>query len=180
MLKLKIVVEEIYDEETMTFVDSSENFEVELEHSLFTISKWEEKFEKPFLDDNKTPEDTLEYIKIMALDDTRDFTRYITYEQFEQIQDYISKKASATTFIDPPSNKTGGGNFITSELIYFWMINYKIPMEAERWHINRLFALIRIFTAKNDKSTNKMSKADIVKRNRELNEQRRRDLKSKG
>jgi hypothetical protein len=68
--------------------------------------------------------------------------------------------------------RKGRGEIITAELIYYWMVAFTIPFECERWHLNRLFALIRICNIKNSKPK-RMSRGEIAQRNRELNAQRR-------
>ena len=60
------------------------------------------------------------------------------------------------------------------------MITAQIPFEAEKWHINRLFTLIRICDIKNNSGNNKMSKKDVYAYNRQLNAARRAKLGSKG
>ena len=68
--------------------------------------------------------------------------------------------------------RKGRGEIITSELIYYWMVAFTIPFECEHWHLNSLFALIRICNIKNSKPK-KMGRNEIAQRNRELNAQRR-------
>ena len=68
---------------------------------------------------------------------------------------------------------------ITSELIYYWMIEYQIPHEYEKWHLSRLLTLIEIFNRKNS-TPKKMSQAEIMARNRSLNAERKAKLHSRG
>ena len=68
---------------------------------------------------------------------------------------------------------------ITSELIYYWMTTFQIPWEAESWHLNRLFTLIRVCNVKAAKPK-KMSRNEIAQRNRELNAQRKAQLGTSG
>ena len=72
----------------------------------------------------------------------------LSRSNFETINDYIESKQTATTFGEMPKRK-GRGETITSELIYYWMVAFTIPFECEKWHLNRLFALIRICNIKN-------------------------------
>ena len=84
---------------------------------------------------------------------------------------------TATTFSkdnSPPSRE-----IITSELIYYWMISLNIPVEFQKWHLNRLLALIKVCSIKNSPAK-KMSKREIMSRNKALNASRRKALNSKG
>jgi hypothetical protein len=173
MLRIVIPGAEYFNEATSEFEEVSD-FELELEHSLVSLSKWESKFQKPFLNSNdKTPEEIMGYVEAMILTPSypKDiFTRF-SNENINQINDYIESKESATTFGSMPDRK-GRGEIITSELIYYWMVAFTIPFECEHWHLNRLFALIRICNIKSSKPK-KMSRGEIAQRNRELNAQRR-------
>lgn len=180
MLKLIIVGTEFYDEETETF-ETVGDIELELEHSLISLSKWESKHQVPFLTQSaKTPEEIFSYIEAMIL--TPNFpggiARRFNHKNLEEINAYIDSKESATTFGKMPERR-GRGETITSELIYYWMVAFNIPFECERWHLNRLFALIRICNIKSEKPK-KMSRNEIVQRNRELNEQRKAQFNTSG
>ena len=66
MLHLKVVISEEYNSETNEFV--TDEFNLDLEHSLLSLSKWESEHEKPFAtDDEKTPEEWLSYFKLMTI-----------------------------------------------------------------------------------------------------------------
>lgn len=179
MLKIIIKEDEFFNEQTEEF-EPQEEIILTLEHSLISMSKWESEFEKPFLGDTKkTPEEIYGYIKAMIIGDYEDdILLKLSNENIQQINSYIDAKRSATTFGLMPE-KRGRREIITSELIYFWMISFNIPFECETWHLNRLFALIRICNLKNT-SPKKMSKNEIALRNRELNAKRREELKTRG
>ena len=64
MLEINIPGKEGWDERTNEFV-YDKPATLRLEHSLLSLSKWESKWHKPFLDDtkSKTPEETLDYVR---------------------------------------------------------------------------------------------------------------------
>lgn len=180
MLVITVGGNEVFDEETQSFsIDGG--YRLELEHSLVSLSKWESEFEKPFLgEEEKTSEEALAYVKAMALHEVPEeiFLR-LTEENFDAIQNYITAQMTATWFSDQPKPPRVREEVITSELIYYWMIGFQIPFEAETWHLNRLFTLIRICNVKAAKPE-KMSRAEVMARNRELNAQRKKQLGTKG
>jgi hypothetical protein len=179
MLTIIVSGNEFFNEETEEF-ESHGDIVLNLEHSLISLSKWESEFEKPFLGDSKkTPEEIYGYIKAMILNEYPDdiFSK-LSDKNIQQINSYIESKRSATTFGTMPE-KRGRGEIVTSELIYFWLITFNIPFECETWHLNRLFALIRICNLKNA-NPKKMSKNEIAMRNRELNAKRKAELKTSG
>ena len=169
MLKLLVIGEEFYNEETQEF-GSVGDVELELEHSLISLSKWESKYQKPFLsNEKKTSEEIFFYVESMIISPIypNDLIVRLSNENIKTINEYIDSKQSATTFGSMPERK-GRGEVITSELIYYWMVAFNIPFECEYWHLNRLFALIRICNIKNSKPK-KMGRHEIASRNRELN-----------
>lgn len=180
MLKLIIDSEEFFNEETQRFITNGQ-IVLELEHSLASVSKWESIHQVPFLSGGKkTTEQTLDYVKAMIL--TPEFSPEVfsrfSEQNFEQVNNYIESKQSATTFGELPQRK-GHSEPITSELIYYWMITFNIPFECEQWHLNRLFSLIRICNLKNSKPK-KMSRGELNRRNSALNAQRKAALGTTG
>lgn len=180
MLRIIIEGEETYDEVTNTF-GTVGDVELDLEHSLLSVSKWESKYQKPFLAPvPKTPEEMFGYLKAMLVtpDTDPDVLYRCSQKNLTEIQGYIDSSQSATTFGRMPERR-GPGEVITSELIYYWMVTFNIPFECERWHINRLFSLIRICNIKNSPAK-KMSRTEIAQRNHDLNMQRRAELGTRG
>lgn len=181
MFRLVIKGEEGINEKTREFVALSEDLVVEMEHSLISLSKWEQEFQKPFLSSaEKTAEEVFGYLKAMVLTPNvglEDLMR-CSLEDIEAIQRYIDSPMSATTFGMMPETR-GPREVVTSELIYYWMIGFQIPWEAQYWHLNRLFTLIRVCNVKSGKPK-KMSKREIAEQNARLNAQRRAELGSKG
>lgn len=178
---LKIIVpkseSETYDHNTNTFTTYSmkKDQELCLEHSLVSVSKWEAKWHKPFLDTkDKTNEELIDYVKCMTVNQNVDPLTYqfLTKENFMQINDYIGDSQTATVVKNNPKTGHSSGQFTTNELIYSWMIGLGIPFECQRWHLNRLLTLIRVCNANNNPGK-KMSKADTLNQYRALNAARR-------
>lgn len=178
MLKITIPKSEQYNALTNEFVYTDEQT-LSLEHSLVSISKWESKWNVPFLNNEKTLEQTIDYIKCMTITQNVDPLVYnsLTDDNIEEINKYIEAPMTATTFSN--LERPNGREVITSEIIYFWMIDLKMPFECQKWHLNRLLTLIKVCYIKQSKGK-KMSKNDILRQNAELNKARRKKLNSKG
>jgi hypothetical protein len=101
----------------------------------------------------------------------------LSNENITTINNYIDAPMTATTFSNTNTSKSR--EIITSELIYYWMISLNIPMECQKWHLNRLLTLIRVCNVKNT-PPKKMSGKEIMSRNAALNAARRKKLNSKG
>lgn len=181
MLTIVVGATEAYDESSETF-KAEGGFELQLEHSLDSLSKWESKYEKPFLNDReKSPEEALDYIRCMVVTQNppEGFLEKLSKENFEQINAYINQKMTATWFSDSTPQTKKNNETITAELVYYWMSVFQIDWEAQYWHLNRLFTLIRICSIKQDKPK-KMSRAEAAQRQRELNARRKAELGTKG
>jgi hypothetical protein len=180
MLTLIVGATDVYDEDSKTFGGHG-GFELQLEHSLVSLSKWESIHEKPFLGaGSKTTEEVFSYVECMLMtpNPPGDFLLKLSQKNVQEINEYIDRKMTATWFSEQPGAPQTR-EVITSELIYYWMITFTIPFECETWHLNRLFTLIRICNLKQSKPK-KMSRAEIARRNRELNAQRKSQLGTKG
>lgn len=179
MLRLIIPGLEYYDEEKNEFIYYNEQV-LQLEHSLVSISKWESKWCKPFLDNrDKTVEEIIDYVKCMTITQNVKPEVYnrLTEKNLREINDYIDHPMTATTFNN--TNQSSSREIITSEVIYYWMIAFNIPFECQKWHLNRLLTLIKVCNIKNN-PPKKMSKQELLNRNRALNEARKKELKSRG
>lgn len=178
MLKITIPAREMFNEETQEFFTIKEHT-LQLEHSLVSLSKWEAKWNIPFLSKNeKTVEQTIDYIRCMTITQNIDDDVYygLSTKNVEDINNYIQAPMTATTFRKETKKSS---EVITSELIYYWMVALNIPMECQRWHLNRLLTLIRICNIKNT-PPKKMSKRELMSRNAALNAARRKQLNTNG
>jgi hypothetical protein len=59
------------------------------------------------------------------------------------------------------------------------MVGLQIPLECEKWHLNRLMKLIEVCSA-NQTPPKKMGKEEIMSRNKALNAARRAKYNTKG
>lgn len=180
MLKLIVPMEESYDEATSQFIVTNA-FILEVEHSLASLSKWESTFEKPFLSSaDKTPEETLAYIEMMIL--TPDVPVVVldklSAPHITKINEYVGSAQTATT-INEVKQGPASKEIITSEIIYYWMVSMNIPFECQHWHLNRLLTLIKVINKKNEPSK-KLGRQEAARRQRELNEQRRAQMNTRG
>jgi hypothetical protein len=180
MLMIVVPGIELFDDTNQEFTTQGDVV-LELEHSLVSLSKWESIYEKPFLGEGeKTTEEVLGYVKAMTLTPKvpEEIFHKLSEENVTAINEYIDAKMTATWFNDAPGAPKSR-EVITSEVIYYWLIAFQIPFECERWHLNRLFTLIRVCNIKQAKPE-KMSRAEIAARNRELNAQRRAQWGTQG
>lgn len=173
MLELIIPETEQWDDINQVFIYIKPQT-LRLEHSLVSVSKWEARWNKPFLSNaNVTVEETLDYIKCMTITQNVKPEVYyaLTNEHIEQINQYISAPMTATT-INEDNTLKKHSEIITSELIYYWMIALNIPMECQKWHLNRLLMLIRVCNIKNQ-PPKKMSQKEVMDRYARINRERR-------
>lgn len=180
MLQIIIPETEMFNEDTGEFITVKRQV-LQMEHSLISLSKWEEKYHKPFLHTSEmTPEETLYYVKCMTITQNVDDIVYqcLTSENLKAINDYIKNPMTATTISEHVAGKKSR-EILTNEVLYYDMISCGIPFECQKWHLNRLIMLIRVCTAKNQ-PPKKMSRNEIANRNRTLNAARRKKLNTNG
>ena len=180
MLSVRIPGAEWFDDRTQTF-EKTKTWELQLEHSLVSVAKWEAKWGKPFLShEQKTQEQCADYIRCMTITPNVDPKVYeiIPAEVYTEVNKYIDAPMTATWFNDKgrgPKNR----EVITSEIIYYWMISLGIPFECQKWHLNRLITLIRVCNVKSEPGK-KMARKDLFAQNRSLNALRRQRFGTKG
>lgn len=180
MLEIEIGGGERFDERESKFIPLPSK-KVRLEHSLKSLAKWESKWKKPFLSKDKiTREETIDYIRCMEVTGQVDPTLFdlMTPKQIEAIDAYINDKMTATT-INRRGPQKRSNEIVTSEIIYFWMIQHGIPPEYDKWHLNRLLTLIEVCGVKGNPGK-KMGRQEQMSQQRALNAARRAKLNSKG
>ena len=180
MLFITIPDMEFFNESSQEFVKVN-GATIQLEHSLVSLSKWESTWRKPFLGkDNKTEEETIDYIRCMTISQNVDPRIYesIPSDILKQVTTYINTPMTATWFNEREDQKNSR-DIITAEIIYYWMISHNIPMECQKWHLDRLMTLIRVCNIKNA-PPKKMGKRAMFSQRRALNDARRSQINSKG
>lgn len=184
-ITVTIPAKEYYDSKQNLFFETKEQT-LTLEHSLISVSNWEAKWKQAFLSSKeKTPEQVIDYIRCMTINKNVDPQVYnmLPANVIKQITDYIQDPMTATTFGDSPEDKKNNNSkkkrVITSEELYYDMAALGVPFECEKWHLNRLMVLLRIGSIRNQ-PPKKMSKRDIMSRNRSLNEARKRAMHTTG
>ena len=180
MLRITIPAAELWDEVNERFIYTNEQT-LQLEHSLVSLSKWESKWRKAFLGkQDKTEEEILDYIKCMTITQNVNpevYTR-LTASNYKEINAYIEAPMTATFFSEDSLPKSNH-EIVTAELIYYWMIAFNIPVEFQKWHLNKLLTLIRVCSIKNN-PPKRRSKREIMKRNAALNAARKKRLNTRG
>lgn len=180
MLRLDVSDIDGFDDIKGEFIRLGTSF-LDLEHSLISISKWESKWNKAFLGkEAKTDDEIIDYIRCMTISKNVDNRVYDLLKKHHvlQITEYINAPMTATKFNDS-RKQAGKSEVMTSELIYYYMISLQIPAEFQKWHLSRLITLIRVFDIKNNPGK-KMSKSEVLRRNKELNAARRRSFSTSG
>lgn len=187
MLKVTIPARkaiELWDEDAQEFIEipAMEEQELELEHSLVSLARWESKWKVAFLSKNNniTEEQSIDYIRCMTLTpNVPDDVYYnIPEDVFNEIIEYINESKTATVL---PKRPNGGSNreTVTSELIYYWMIALNVPPEYQYWHLSRLMALLEIVSIKNT-PPKKMGKRSLARQYADMNAARRKQYNTRG
>lgn len=178
---------ELYDPIENVFSSLQKDETLILEHSLISLSKWESKWHIPFLDKKypKTDEQTIDYIRCMTLNKNVNPNVYLflSEENIEAINSYIEDPMTATWFNEKEIPRPGPllHMAITNEIIYALMIQYRIPVEFERWHLSRLMTLIKVINELNtDHSKSKKSRSEFLSDRDKLNEMRKAKYNTKG
>ena len=132
MLRITIPSTEFWDEVKQEFVYTKAQT-LQLEHSLVSLSKWESRWNKPFLTkQEKTLEETIDYVKCMTLTQNvnPEVYNYLTNSNINEVNRYIALPMTATRFFEEKKTQ-GSREQITAELVYYWMIALNIPFECQ-------------------------------------------------
>lgn len=180
-IKIRVPATELWDPLKEEFFQVKEQT-ILMEHSLLSVDKWESKWKKPYLsNDKKSLLEIIDYLRCMTI--TKDVNPYVYYaipkEEMERINAYIMDPMTATTIKDNQEGKGKKRDIITSEIIYWEMSQLNIPMEWERRHLNKLLTLIQVASIKSQ-PPKKMSKGEIARQNKALNAARRKRMGSRG
>lgn len=179
MYTLIVPAKESFNEDTFTF-EKTKGFTLQLRHSLISVSKWESIYKRPFFDPRtkRTEEELRGYIRCMLVGQTITDEELLSLDEksLKEVDNYINDPKTATWFPEQKGRNEAKGNvngeIVTTELIYYWMIQNGIPFECEKWNLNRLLTLIQVCNRKNAKKEG-MSQKDVLAQNAALNKARR-------
>lgn len=161
MLTLTVAGVESFDDDNQVFL-RTEDTVLELEHSLLSLSKWESKWEKPFLTgESKTTEEVYGYVQAMSLrgDIPLEVLYRLSEQDFQTINQYIEAKMTATWFRETTQPRGYNTDAVTAEIIYHWIVALQIDWSVENWHLNRLITLVKTINEKNKEASDTKKKA---------------------
>jgi hypothetical protein len=184
-LKIKVPDAEFYSEADNEFHYVKAQ-QLTLEHSLYTISKWEAIWHKCFLkhQEQLSQKEMFSYLKCMFVDPEEvsdDVIMYITNTPsiFNTIRAYINNTMTAT-FVRKRPGPNVDTEAKTAELMYYYLIKMRAPVDIfEHWHFNRLLALLTVFNAKDD-TKHKTNIREMMIDNDKINEERKKRMNTKG
>lgn len=145
----------LINENTLDIIDVP-SVELHLEHSLYTLSKWEMIWHEPYLKDRETfgekmsQEQLVSYLQCMTTNGPYDLSVYLTLtpEQVLAIKQYMEDPMTGTKITEDPRRGPNIGGITSTEEIYYAMFKWGIDISCEHWHINRLMTLLRVFGEK--------------------------------
>lgn len=189
---LEITIPELHVElfngktNTFSYIDTEEAH-LQLEHSLISLQKWEQKWHKPYFgSEEKTYEQLADYVRCMTLNVKNvnpKIYENIQPNEMKKITEYIEDPMTAAWFNDYSTigPKTSSTETITAETIYYWMISLNIPLEYRKWHLNSLMTLIKFISIKNTPDDKKkMDPVAAARWRNKLNDERRKMYNSTG
>lgn len=147
------------------------------EHSLYSMSLWEAKYKKSFLELKQYSNNELsDYIVCMCQTSLNPLL--ITTELIRKVLEYIADSQTATR-IQNGNQRQAKTTVLTSEVIYSMMVAYNVPFETQYWHLNRLMTLLQVISIRQSPQKKKSSH-EVYEENHKLNELRKQQLKTKG
>lgn len=179
MLEIIVPANETYDARVNRIIDVPTST-LTLEHSLMSVAKWEAKWHTPYLTAKKrSAKQELDYIRCMVVGTIKNEYVFsvLSPENMCQIRAYIDDTMTATTF--SKTSRAGPKETVTAELLYCRMFANNIPMECQKWHLNRLITLIRVCDAKNG-PRQKMTKRETAAHYAEQNALRKSKYNTRG
>ena len=177
-----------YDRRTKEFItlpaQHLEAMRLQLEHSLLSMRRYEAETHKAFEGtEQMSQEDLLAYIRCMTVNTQKsdDVYRQLSLKDLEKIVTYMIDTHSAWEIKPIRNQKNSRRRVSTVEAVYYAMIQYGIPMECEKWHINSLMSLIDYFYRQGGGNGGKSrSQKDMNEIYRSLNEANRKKYNSRG
>lgn len=152
-----------------------------LVHNLQSVVRWESKWKRSLVDRPPSSVDEVtDYIGCMSdgQDEVPFLLERLTRDHVEAIKNYIADPMSASVMLSRPGERKTSEK-MTSDLIYYYMVVFQIPFEAEEWHLNRLLMLIRICNAKQN-AGQKTNPKSAASQRAALNRARRTRAGSRG
>ncbi len=116
------------------------------------------------------------YIKCMVINEKdlpEDWVSMLTVDSAREIQDYIEDNPSATIIKRGNDSNSKSKRFTTSELIYAYMAQARVPYSAETWNIRRLLNVLEIISIESQPKK-KVPKSQTLDRYRAMNKARRK------
>ena len=179
MLEVMVPESEFYDTSQNRFI-LVPSCVLTLEHSLISAAKWEAKWHTSYFGGQSLNRaQFLDYIRCMVIGSVKNPLVFegLTSQNLADIKAYIDDSMTATTIKEKAQKKSK--KVTTAEVLYARMFANNIPMECQKWHLNRLLTLIRVCEQQNGPSQ-KMSKRQTAMWNAEQNAARRAKLNSRG
>lgn len=180
MLEITVPANEFYDPIKNQFIDIPACV-LTLEHSLISIAKWEAKWHVPYLNaTDRSHIQELDYVRCMVVGPIKNDYVFsmLSVENISRIREYIENPMTATTF-SKSSGQNSSKKTITAEVLYCRMFANNIPMECQKWHLNRLLTLIKVCDVENGPRS-KMNKKQTAAHYAEQNALRRAKYNSRG
>lgn len=183
ILRLHLPTRDIWDDVKEEF-GTIGGYDVELEHSLYTIAGWESKWHTQFAKTGGlTHKEFIDYVmSFMCQTPNIPKTAWLTLDErcIKAINNYMEDPNTGTSIKSLEKKRYGGRKKIPSaEILYFYMFQMGIPMECERWHLNRLLTLIDVCAIKSGPQK-KMSHKDAALLQQQQNAAMRAKLGSRG